>query len=205
MSNVAFYRLRETGALVSAKAVRQRALDECGYLHVAKPENWSEEFFDRVGADPVYGTAQPEHDSFSQQARGRYAERMDGGWVQMWVITSRFSNVDEERKAVLRRLHRIADEKRDAGITVEGIPIRTDLTGITRITGAELGSMPERRFVTGEGESVTLTALQVANIFQHVDDHVQGCFDRWAELIHEVNVSDSPASVDLTAGWPSNE
>lgn len=215
MTRVAFYRHRGTGKLHGADAIRRAAGRytvngrKAAMMLPKDPENWSDGTLARLGYDAVTATTPPQIDTARQFLDGRGAKRTEDGWEQVWTVRERHEDVESARREVLRRLHRIADEKRDRGlmITLDGMsmPVRTDLTGITRITGAKMGNRSSRSFVLGDDRTVVLSSTQINAIFDVVDDHVQGCFDRWSQLIETVKGADDPFSVDLKAGWPGDE
>lgn len=90
-----------------------------------------------------------------------------------------------------------------SGTTVAGMSIATDDVSQQRIVGAALGVTldPEStiQWKTGGG-FVTLNAAQVIAIAQAVRAHVQGCFDREAEILDAI---ENDEDYDLEAGWPS--
>lgn len=216
MIKAAFYRHRDTGALHGADAIRKAARrftvngKRAMMILPGNPGHWSDHTLGRLGYDAVEKTAPPTTDPERETLNGRGAEQVDGRWRQKWVVNDRYKTREEAEVAVLRKLHRIAEEKRDGGVPVlldgqSPMSVRTDLVGVTRITGAKMGGKGVRRYVLSEEETRDLTAEHVDKIFQAVDDHVQGCFDRWADLIDAVKAADDPFSVDLTAGWPGDE
>lgn len=82
-----------------------------------------------------------------------------------------------------------------AGIDVNGFTVRTDRESQALITGAALQAIVdydyECRWKTSEG-FVHLSAEQIKYIAQLVRLHVQGCFDREAELVALLETAESP-------------
>ena len=95
-----------------------------------------------------------------------------------------------------------------AGVTVDGIGLRTDresILDLADIAGRAAGAFPTTyKAVSG---FVTLsTKAQATKYSKAQTDHVQACFDREAELFARIdeltNDPDALASLDLTEGWP---
>lgn len=112
---------------------------------------------------------------------------------------------DLAAEAVDRERDRIKARRNTAlasGTTVSGMPIATDDTSQSRITGAALAVTldPETtiQWKTGSG-FVMLDAAQVIGIAQAVRAHVQACFDREAELLAALQAGDA---YDIETGWP---
>ena len=86
-------------------------------------------------------------------------------------------------------------EAETAGIDVNGFTVRTDRESQALITGAALQAIVdydyECRWKTSEG-FVHLSAEQIKYIAQLVRLHVQGCFDREAELCGLIDKAESP-------------
>ena len=82
-----------------------------------------------------------------------------------------------------------------AGIDVNGFTVRTDRESQALITGAALQTIVdydyECRWKTSDG-FVHLSAEQIKYIAQLVRLHVQGCFDREAELCGLIDKAESP-------------
>jgi len=86
-------------------------------------------------------------------------------------------------------------EAETAGIDVNGFTVRTDRESQALITGAALKAMQDStyscRWKTESG-FVELTAPQILAIADAVRAHVQGCFDREAELLPLIEAAESP-------------
>lgn len=86
-------------------------------------------------------------------------------------------------------------EAETAGIDVNGFTVRTDRESQSLITGAALQAIVdydyECRWKTSDG-FVHLSAEQIKHIAQLVRLHVQGCFDREAELCGLIDKAESP-------------
>lgn len=107
--------------------------------------------------------------------------------------------VDQERDRIKARRNKALA----TGTTVSGMPIATDDTSQSRITGAALAVALDPQttiqWKTGSG-FVTLDAAQVIDIAQAVRAHVQACFDREAELLAAL---DAEEGYSIEDGWPS--
>lgn len=91
-----------------------------------------------------------------------------------------------------------------AGTTLAGMHIETDRTAQTMVTGAALAAVLDPdysvRWKTADG-FVTLTAEQIIGLAQTIRAHVQGCFDREAELLDALE--DGSYEVEMIdMGWP---
>jgi len=90
-------------------------------------------------------------------------------------------------------------EAETAGIDVNGFTVRTDRESQALITGAALKAMQDStyscRWKTESG-FVELTAPQILAIADAVRAHVQGCFDREAELLPLIEAATSPEELD---------
>lgn len=91
-----------------------------------------------------------------------------------------------------------------AGITVQGMAIATDRASQALITGATVAAMRDAAYScqwkTADG-FVKLTAAQILGIDTAVRAHIQGCFDREAELLTAI-ADASFTSAMLEQGWP---
>jgi len=106
--------------------------------------------------------------------------------------------VDRERDRIKARRNKALA----TGTTVSGMPIATDDTSQSRITGAALAVTLDPQttiqWKTGAG-FVTLDAAQVIAIAEAVRAHVQACFDREAELLAALEEGNP---YDIETGWP---
>jgi len=117
----------------------------------------------------------------------------------------------EIKAAALGRLaaHRYAQEI--AGITVAGIPVRTDRESQALVTGAALSATldPEYsvRWKSANGGWVTLDAPTILMLATEIRAHVQACFDAEADHAGIIAVLDDAQAVldhDITIGWPND-
>lgn len=109
---------------------------------------------------------------------------------------------------VLANLKAARDAALSGGVTVNGISVQTDNLSQQRLTAAALAAQIDPagtvRWKTADG-FVTLTAAQIVAVAMAVRAHVQACFDREAELMAEIEASDTPEAVDISTGWPVAE
>jgi len=214
------YRERATGKLISAREVRRRAgrrklpgppvaesrskSDTSTIIQVVflptNEERWDQYCFDLAMADPVIPHKQPDYDKFSEKLT-ETINKIEGSFHQAWRVEPRYPTLDELRTALITEVKRMAAEKMDAGILVGTIPVRTDAVGIARLIGAVLGAKTDRKFVFGD-QSLLLPKSVIDGMSIAVDDYVQGCYDRLAELIDGIKESSTPLDIDLETGWP---
>ena len=86
-------------------------------------------------------------------------------------------------------------EAETAGIDVNGFTVRTDRESQALITGAALKAMQDSEYSCRwktESGFVELTSLQISAVADAVRAHVQGCFDREAELLTLIEAAESP-------------
>lgn len=93
------------------------------------------------------------------------------------------------------------DKAMCAGIEVDGVHVQTDDLSQQRLTSVALAAQVDPattvRWKVGAGEFVTLTAPQITAIAMAVRAHVQGCFDREAELSELIMDAEDPGSIDI--------
>ena len=86
-----------------------------------------------------------------------------------------------------------------AGVTVNGVSIKTDRESQGLITGAALKAMQDNTYTCrwkGIDGFVELTAPQIIAIADAVRAHVQACFDREAELLPLIEAATSQEELD---------
>lgn len=210
MTDIAFYLHKDTGQLLGPADVRRRVSglhkDSDGKnrkdFAPRDPAKWSDSALAQHGIYPVYATDSPEVDDRLQTTDGRGAVWDGGRYVQAWNVMDKFADPSELKTHLLNELEGIANRRRNAGITVNGTPIRTDQVGLARITGAKMSGRSERKFPIGGGEYVTLTSADIDGIFEAVDSYIEQVDNRQVELIEAIKASDDPIIIDLEAGWP---
>ena len=86
-----------------------------------------------------------------------------------------------------------------AGVTINGVSIKTDRESQGLITGAALKAMQDNTYVCrwkGIDGFVELTAPQIIAIADAVRQHVQSCFDHEAELLPLIASAETEAELD---------
>jgi hypothetical protein len=118
-------------------------------------------------------------------------------------------SISAARAAKLAALAARRWEEETAGITIAGVAIMTDRESQGLITGAALAATLDPGYSaawkTAAGAFVTLSASEILAIAHGVRGHVQGCFDREAELAHLIHAAADQAAldaVDINVGWP---
>ena len=114
------------------------------------------------------------------------------------------------------RLAELADrrwQQEIAGIVVLGMPIRTDRESQGLLTSAYIMAKLNPTFAVnwkaGNGQFIAADAPMIVAVGDAVTAHVQGCFDREAELTADLTAAfeaeDRAAldALDTTAGWPA--
>lgn len=110
------------------------------------------------------------------------------------------------KKAKLKaKLSALAAEKRQAGVTINGISVPTKDSSVALITAAKMLDDDTVDFVTDE-TSVQLTRAEFNAIYTAVLTYGQGCFSRRKTLDDAItNAADATAlnAINITTGWPS--
>jgi hypothetical protein len=86
-----------------------------------------------------------------------------------------------------------------AGVTINGVSIKTDRESQGLITGAALKAMQDNTYVCrwkGIDGFVELTAPQIIAIADAVRQHVQSCFDHEAELLPLIEAATTEAELE---------
>ena len=102
---------------------------------------------------------------------------------------------DKFNKAKEAKYQEIASDRyanETAGITVDNIKIKTDRESQALITGAALQALQDSTYTCQwktEAGFVSLTAEQIQAVAVAVRQHVQGCFDREAVLIEQIEAA----------------
>ena len=86
-----------------------------------------------------------------------------------------------------------------AGVTVNGVSIKTDRESQGLITGAALKALQDNTYTCkwkGIDGFVELTAPQIIAVADAVRQHVQSCFDREAELLPLIEAATTQAELN---------
>lgn len=138
------------------------------------------------------------------------------GWVEyppspsaahVWdfaILEWRDPRSPEDIKAAARAQVKLRRDKAlEAGTTVSGAVVSTDLVTQTRVTGAALSALMDPDYTVQwkvpDGSFLLLTAPEILALAQAVREHIQSCFDREAELLAAI---DAGLPYDIGAGWP---
>ena len=148
----------------------------------------------RFGAFDVVETPRPAGDVVEESV----PSLVNGVWTQQWSVRS---HTAEEIKPLIAA-RRYQEETK--GTTVNGIPVDTDRKSQALITGAALAATIDPAYVcqwkTSDG-FITLDAAAIIGVATAVRNHVQGCFDREAELIEAVDAGTYTSDM-INEGWP---
>ena len=104
-------------------------------------------------------------------------------WTKVITAEDKFQQAKEAKKAEIAQARYNAEI---AGVTINGVSIKTDRESQGLITGAALKAMQDSTYVCrwkGIDGFVTLNATQIIAIADAVRQHVQSCFDHEAELL----------------------
>ena len=98
-------------------------------------------------------------------------------WTKVITVEDKFAKAKEAKKAEIAQARYEAEI---AGVTINGVSIKTDRESQGLITGAALKAMQDNTYVCrwkGIDGFVELTAPQIIAIADAVREHVQSCFD----------------------------
>jgi hypothetical protein len=118
-------------------------------------------------------------------------------WTKVITAEDKFAKAKEAKKAEIAQARYNAEI---AGITINGVSIKTDRESQGLITGAALKAMQDNTYTCrwkGIDGFVELTAPQIIAIADAVRQHVQSCFDHEAELLPLIEAATTEAELEL--------
>jgi hypothetical protein len=118
-------------------------------------------------------------------------------WTKVITAEDKFAKAKEAKKAEIAQARYNAEI---AGVTINGVSIKTDRESQGLITGAALKAMQDPDYTCrwkGIDGFVELTAPQIIAIADAVRAHVQSCFDHEAELLPLIASAETEAELDL--------
>ena len=203
MDNIAFYRRLSDGAHHTKAEVIFLAKPNGSRHQVFLPQDasrWDAYALGMLGYVPVAASEPPAVNLRHNSVNGNDSDLVDGQYVQVWTVKPRYASLTELRERVIEHVEQLLEEKRDSGTVVLGVPVKTDGAGIARLQASVRGGKPNRKFIAG-GKVHRLNKAQIVAIADAVDDFQQGLYDRAADLIDQINASDTPDQVDINSGW----
>jgi hypothetical protein len=118
-------------------------------------------------------------------------------WTKVITAEDKFAKAKEAKKAEIAQARYNAET---AGVTINGVSIKTDRESQGLITGAALKAMQDSTYTCkwkGIDGFVELTAPQIIAIADAVRQHVQSCFDHEAELQPLIEAATTEAELNL--------
>lgn len=118
-------------------------------------------------------------------------------WTKVITVEDKFANAKEAKKAEIAQARYNAEI---AGITINGVSIKTDRESQGLITGAALQAIEDSTYSCQwktEGGFVTLVADEIKAVAKAVRAHVQACFDKEAVLIAQVEAVTTEEELNL--------
>lgn len=102
-------------------------------------------------------------------------------------------------------------EAQTGGTTLNGLPVKTDETTTANITAAYFKASQDPSYVVRNWKMETgfFTALDAATVIAiggAIEEHVQACFDREADLTTAIMLAADVAAlnaIDIETGWPT--
>jgi hypothetical protein len=117
-------------------------------------------------------------------------------WTKVITAEDKFAKAKEAKKAEIAQARYNAEI---AGVTINGVSIKTDRESQGLITGAALKAMQDPDYTCrwkGIDGFVTLNATQIIAIADAVRQHVQSCFDHEAELLPLIASAETEAELN---------
>ena len=109
-----------------------------------------------------------------------------------------------KKAELITEVSTIAKQKRNAGVTINGLHIATGPDGRSLLFGAIQGGKASRKIVTKTGRAV-LTKVQIEALATAVDNYLQAVFDNQYDLEEAIEAAADQAAldaIDINAGWP---
>lgn len=124
------------------------------------------------------------------------------GYAEEWVDENVIPAESENYTAVIAK-ERYTRET--AGVVVAGISVLTDRDTQSKLTAAAVRAQRDNNYTVdwkgADGKFVSLTASEIIVVADGVDDYVQACYSREAELL--LNLAKGTYSeAMLVEGWP---
>ena len=114
------------------------------------------------------------------------------------------ASLPEQKIRLVNVVSTIAKQKRNAGVTINGMHIATGPDGRSLLFGAIQGGKASRKIVTKTGRAV-LTKVQIEALATAVDNYLQAVFDNQYDLEEAIEAAADQAAldaIDINAGWP---
>lgn len=197
------YMIDGSDRMLSPSQTRLRILGTGKYLSVPKNHNmWTPEFTKANGIEPVYGAEPPECDPQTQVTRRGAPKRDENGMlIETYDIVSRFDSLDAWKENMIQMVKRECKRRRDKGITVNGLPIKTDSEGLA-LLNTSVSSVEDKCFVVGD-EVLTISFVELAAAKEAADKYIQDCFSALGKFISEIKERDSIQPIDINRHWPN--
>ena len=118
-------------------------------------------------------------------------------WTKVITVEDKFAKAKEAKKTEIAQARYNAEI---AGVTINGVLIKTDRETQAVLTAACLQAYIDSGYSlnwkTGDGTFVSLPAEKIMAFGTAVRAHVQGCFDREAELLPLIEAATTQAELE---------
>ena len=169
------------------------------FIYPPKNERDYDQFlFDMADIDPVFGMATPKINGYHQRIVKKDPVFEDGRWRQNLVVEEIYTDLPSQVTAAKRRAKEMSQQKRDAGIMVGDIPVRTDTAGLARLTAAVLAKSENIDYVVGD-KTWKLNAAQMSDLLDKANAHVQSTYTERVKAQKKIEKSKKPFDVDVSA------
>lgn len=163
------------------------------------------------GADPVFEGAQPTGEPWQHVESDGIEQDGQGRWVTKYRLEP--TELDEDglnaqKDAKLATLAAKRWSVETGGLTIGGMPVKTDEDTQRKITGAYVQATRDPAFVVrwklAPATYVNLDANTLIMIGDAVTNHIQSCFVHESDLADQIVAAtdwEELVAVDIQAGW----
>lgn len=177
--------------------------------NVSFPTTIPEDVLLAHGSFPVIETVKPQGDIVWEDVPVVAGNECYQSWaVAEYTPEESAFALEEAKQRKLERLERFRFDEETRGITVGGLPVKTDRESQSLLSGAlaAVGRRNDKQFRWKAGGSyVQLGKAQIEALHDAVTDYVEACREREYTLFLSIQAASTEAEVaaiDTTVGWP---
>lgn len=213
------YRDRDTGDLVSAYEIKERAKNPAKKLPTITPprrtkkvqlewqgvslgpeETWDQFVYDLVNVDPVNDVDQPAYDSFSQTITQAKPKKKNGQWHQNWVVKELYTAKQLKIK-LIEKVIGLCNRKVSSGAIVHTsngeLELPTNPEGMVNLMFAKFSEADPAILPLPNG-LFEFDKTEIEDMFLKASEHLRECMTTSQKLIKKINKAEDPLSVDLS-------
>lgn len=167
--------------------------------------NWDESDLAEFDVYIPVKTAQPAPSVKSKRTvRGDYV-LINDVWTETWTETDAFAALDDYKAYMRGLVTAKAESLRDGGLNVAGVLYETSKDPFS--LPAKASPKAQRKLISKDKQKVTLTEIEVNDLYDAIDDFIELTWDRQYDLIDLIDGAETFAALDalnIDSGWPSN-